>query len=332
MIETVHTTLDFPAADRFDHWREWMSRTHSPVDLSSEHAAGFRAHTRVIRLGEVTVWPSSVQPLVSHRTAKLIRRSDPDTYNLTLIIEGMAGAVWSDSGTEYRAFDLHSQNSSRPCTVWIGRNEPVVKSVGVEIPKDLVALPRKSADRAVDRRLSGREGVGALLSDFVTRLCTDTDSYAPTDGPRLGTVLADLASALFAHTLDAERDLSPEAHQRTLALRVRAFIGRNLHDPDLTPRAIAAAHHISTSYLHRLFEDDDVTVGALIRGQRLEGARRDLCDPTQRTVPVHRIAARWGFSHHSTFTRAFRSAYGASPRDYREANQEPDQGHHARNL
>ncbi|MFD0385553.1 helix-turn-helix domain-containing protein [Streptomyces stramineus] len=58
---------------------------------------------------------------------------------------------------------------------------------------------------------------------------------------------------------------------------------------------MAAAHHISLSYLHRLFETEATTVAAWIRHQRLERARHDLGDTTQRHIPVHAIAARWGF-------------------------------------
>ncbi|WP_329520809.1 MULTISPECIES: helix-turn-helix domain-containing protein [Thermomonosporaceae] len=36
-----------------------------------------------------------------------------------------------------------------------------------------------------------------------------------------------------------------------------------------------------------------------------------------RTVPVHDIAARWGFTHHSVFTRAFRAAFDVPPSEYR---------------
>ncbi|RAY12788.1 AraC family transcriptional regulator [Actinomadura craniellae] len=324
MIEIVYQTKDFPPADRFDRWREWTGHTHAPVDVSSEHAADFHAHKRALLLGPVTVWPATVQPLVSRRTAKLVRRSDPEAYNLTLTLRGTARATWDGQEAEYRPYELYSQSTSQPCTVWVGREEErTVQFVGVEIPRDLVALPRRSVDRAVGRPLSGREGVGALLAGFLTRLSADTSAYGPADGPRLGTVLADLVSALFAHALDADRDLSPEARRQALTLSIRAFIGRNLHDPDLAPDGIAAAHHISTSHLHRLFQDEDTTVAALIRHQRLERARRDLADPAQRTTPVHQIAARWGFTHHSAFTRAFRTAYDASPSDYRRATHHP---------
>nr|WP_316728251.1 helix-turn-helix transcriptional regulator [Streptomyces sp. 11x1] len=95
---------------------------------------------------------------------------------------------------------------------------------------------------------------------------------------------------------------------------------------------IAAAHHISLSYLHRLFQQDSPgeTVAAWIRAQRLEGARRDLADPALAATPVHTIAARWGMPRPSDFTRAFRWAYGVSPTGYRvreRASRGPDRAH-----
>ncbi|WPB89422.1 helix-turn-helix transcriptional regulator [Streptomyces malaysiensis] len=106
-------------------------------------------------------------------------------------------------------------------------------------------------------------------------------------------------------------------------MRVRAFIDSHLHDPELTPTAIAAAHHISVSYLHRIFQEEAPTDGGPgtvmghVRERRLERARRDLADPALRTRPIHEIAHRWGFTHQTSFTRAFRARYHMPPAEYR---------------
>ncbi|GAB3988835.1 hypothetical protein GCM10029978_112270 [Actinoallomurus acanthiterrae] len=47
------------------------------------------------------------------------------------------------------------------------------------------------------------------------------------------------------------------------------------------------------------------------------GAMKKVHDRTGRTVSIHAIAAGWGFPRAADFTRAFRTAYGAPPRDYR---------------
>ncbi|MFJ6570998.1 helix-turn-helix domain-containing protein [Streptomyces sp. NPDC091292] len=316
LIETVFRSEDVPAADRFESWRERMARTHAPMDLSSEYAADFRAFQRFISLGEVTVWPASFQPLVFRRTPKLIRQSDPEVYHLSLLLNGAAGATWGEQRVAtYNPFDFHVNDSSRPYDIWTGP-EPI-RSVGVEVPKALLPLPRDRADRIIGHRLSGREGIGVLLAQFLVQVTEHTDQYAVSDGPRLGTVLLDLVAALFAHTLDAEDSVPPETYRRNLALEIRAFIQAHLQDPQLTPRAISQAHGISLSYLHRIFQDTDESVSAYLRRTRLARARDDLADPALRGIPVHAIAARWGFTHPAAFSRAFRDAYGIPPTVHR---------------
>lgn len=136
------------------------------------------------------------------------------------------------------------------------------------------------------------------------------------DNPRLGNVALELLTSTFAHHVDAVDQVPPETHH-TLYLRIQTFIGQNLQEPQLTPTAIATAHHVSVSYLHRLFQAHGTTVAAWVRGQRLEHPRRELGQPALQSVPVNRIATRWGFKDHATFTRAFRAAYDIPPKDYR---------------
>lgn len=136
---------------------------------------------------------------------------------------------------------------------------------------------------------------------------------------RLGRVVLDLLSAWIAQVREAERALPPETRHRAVTERIRAFIRQNLHDLEVTPPVIAAAHHISVSHLHRVFQEQQrgETVASWIRRQCLEGACRDLADPALRTTPIHTIAARWGLPRASDFTRAHRRAYGMSPMESR---------------
>ncbi|WP_034516506.1 helix-turn-helix domain-containing protein [Actinomadura rifamycini] len=317
-METVFDSADLPPADRFGWWRECLSNTHAPLEMTSAHADGFRVRQRVLRLGAATVWPAAFQPMVCRRTPRLIRRSDPETFHLSLVLRGTAGASWGKNEVTYGPSDLHVQDSSRSCTTWAD-GAGTIRTVGLEVPRSMLAVPPHLADRMIGAPLPGGSGIGGLLSGFLARLASDAGAYRPSDASRLGTILLDLVSALFAHTAEAERELVPESRGRTLVLRVRAFIDRHLQDPDLSPRSVAAAHHISVSYLHRVFQADGTTVAGWIRHRRLDRARRDLADPALHGVPVGQIAARWGFSHPAVFTRAFRAAYDVTPSEYRRS-------------
>jgi len=313
--ESVLRTLDLPPADRFEAWTERLGRTHAPMRLLSDHADDYRGVQRLIALGEVTIWPATFEHLVFQRTPRLVRQSDPEVYHLSVLLRGEGAADWGGRRAVYQVKDLHVSHSSREFEISTGPDPVTI--VGVEIPRDAVVLPGRRAEDRVIGRVDGRSGLGALLTQFLIQLADDTSPYRPTDATRLGTVVIDLVTALFAHLLDAERAVTPETRARALTLRIKEFVRRNLSDPDLTPATIAAVHHISRSYLYRLFQEEGLTVSSYLREQRLKNAHRDLTDPALRDLPIHVIAARWGFPRAAEFTRAFRAAYGDTPSEVR---------------
>ncbi|MEX3101548.1 MULTISPECIES: helix-turn-helix domain-containing protein [unclassified Streptomyces] len=313
--ESVLRTKELPAADRFEAWTERLGRTHAPMRLLSDRAHDYHGVQRLIPLGEVTIWPASFDHLVFQRTPRLVRQSDPEVYHLSLLLRGEGAADWGGRQAAYRVKDLHVSHSSRAFEVATGPDP--VSIVGVEIPRSAVVLPGRCAQDRVLGRVDGKAGLGALLTQFLMQLADDTAPYHPSDAARLGTVVIDLVTALFAHLLDAERAMTPETRARALTLRIKEFVRRNLADPDLSPATIAAAHHVSRSYLYRLFQAEGLTVSAYLREQRLKNAHRDLTDPALHGLPIHAVAARWGFPRAAEFTRAFRSAYGDTPSEVR---------------
>jgi AraC-like DNA-binding protein len=141
-------------------------------------------------------------------------------------------------------------------------------------------------------------------------------------GKRLPVVVLDVVAVTMADQMADQID-EPVALQDMrrgkLVERIRMFIESQLGDPQLSPAAVAAAHHISLRYLHKLFEPEPCGVAGLIRQRRLERCRDDLLDPAQADRPVAGIAARWGFSSAAHFSRVFREAYGLPPAEFRRA-------------
>ncbi|GAA3387073.1 helix-turn-helix domain-containing protein [Streptomyces roseoviridis] len=337
MIGTVFRSEDVPTEDRFDCWRELTGRTRH-CEAISPHAADYRAELRHMEMGPVTVWKTSIPPTRFVRNATMARRDDPELYHLTLVLDGDlavspdAGPTATvgpscltliDSSTPYdvRSYDAGSYDARAYETRSAGpERDRVVGGVAVDLPKAMLPLSPHRVRHLLGRSLPAREGTGALLADFLVGLERQAAFLQPSDGPRLGTVVRDLMAAWLAHLLEAEAALPPETRQEALLQHIRAFIQRNLHDPELTPGVIAAAHHISLSHLHRVFtrQSGGETVAASIRAQRLDRAHRDLADPALQTTPIHAVAARWGMTRASDFTRAFRAAYGLSPKEHRQ--------------
>lgn len=328
MFTTVFDATTWPSAERFTRWCAMADTTLMPTRKHTDHADDFHATAHLLDLGAVRVARLALPQITTRRTAALIARGDPGQYQLMLALRGDIGLEQHGRTAVAGPGQMILCDSSRPFRSWMdGAGEQAVGLLA-QFPKALLPLGPRDAERLLAARVDARGGVGALYAGFLTRLGTAAAGYRADDAPRLGGVLLDLATALLAHEAarhnddgDGHRteDRGSGASHTTQVARIDAFIETHLADPELTPAAIAAAHHISVRSLHRAFQKQGRSVGAWIRTRRLQRCRRDLADPALADLPVHRVAARWGFTRPADFTRAFRAAYGMTPSEFREA-------------
>lgn len=317
MLETVFRSEDVPAGERFERWRE-LARAHVPgAEMTSASGADFRAALRVARLGAVRLTVATCPDLHTRRPPGPARRSDEDVYRVGFLTAGSARVAHAGREVAMRPGQLVLSAGRYAHRGWLGPGRNTLALVG--IPPGALPLPGAEAERLLTRAVPAEHGMGALVAGFLDRLIRDGGQYSASDAARLGTILTDLLGAMLAHEAEAVSALPPETHRGALLIRVRAFIEQHLGDPRLSPRMVADAHHISSRYLHRLFQGQDTTVAAWIRVRRLERCRRDLADPALASTPIGALAARWGFVHPADFSRAFRARYGVSPREYRQA-------------
>ncbi|QKW06906.1 helix-turn-helix domain-containing protein [Streptomyces sp. NA04227] len=315
MMQTVFHGDELPEGERFVRWNASSDELWMPTRLQSERTEDFGASMKLMELGAVQLSEVTLAPVESHRDPKLILQSDPEQLLLAFILSGSAGLEQSGRQTPLDAYDLTIYDTSRPFRAWTTSEQNTV--MALHVPRALVPLPAHRTERLIATRMPGQEGAGGLLTKFLTELRSDTTQYRPTSAAHLGTVLVDLLTVLLGHHSDTDSAVPPESHRTALIRQIQDFVQSHLADPDLTPGSIASAHHISTRYLHRLFQDQGLTVASWIRSQRLESCRRDLADPRLRGEPLHLIGARWGFGA-AQFSRAFRAEYGMSPSDYRQ--------------
>lgn len=326
MITTVFDSGSLPVDERLPQFNDFQQRCEDPMAVTAE-PYGFQARVRALDmccsmvnpngpirdLGTVNLVELACSEAGIRRTAKQIRQSDPGYYSVVLPVRGRIQLAQAERHVELGPADLALYTSSDPLQVRLDRGTTLLRA---HLPRTSLPLPSRKLDGLVATPLPSRSGLGSVLSAFFAQLTSDDTPYSPADMTRLSAVAVDLVTAVLAHHLDA--DTPEHARQTVLLPQIQTFIRRNLDDPELSPGSIAAAHHISVSYLHRLFQEHEMTVAAWIRRQRLDRAGRDLADPDLRDLSIHRIASRWGFADHATFTRAFRAAYGVPPREYRQ--------------
>ncbi|WP_329527213.1 helix-turn-helix domain-containing protein [Streptomyces sp. NBC_01462] len=317
MLKTVFRSATLPAAERLAGFDEFLSECAHPLRVTTSDAGCFRATARALDIGPVNVVELTLLPSVLRRTTRSIRRSDPELYSVVFPRRGILTVRQAGRDAVLSGDDFALCDSSQPFSVRIAA-PGTATLISAKVPRALLPLSVRRADRLLGTRLPGGEGIGALLTQFLGNMTADTAHHPTADVARLSAVALDLLAATLAHHLDAGPRGEDESGRQSLLLHIDTYIQDHLPEPHLSPRVVAAAHHISVSYLHRLFRARETTVTALIRRRRLERAHRDLTDRRLRNVPVHRIASRWGFKDHSAFTRAFRAAYGIPPSDLRE--------------
>jgi AraC-like DNA-binding protein len=309
-----------PAGERLEGWREALSRSRmAQVEVHADDPAGFRFELRWRDLGAMRLVLATASPYRVRRTPRLIRAADPDLLSLGMLLRGRGtldqhrrqALVPAGAFTVYRParpYDIGMGTGGRP-----GR----VRALMLHFPPALLPLPPSQLGRLTGVTMPASAGIGTLTSRFLAQLAGGIDHYQPAEAARLATAALEVLAARLAHELDGDGWVAPDARRRALVAQVRAFIRQHLGDPALSPGTVAAAHHISLSYLHKLFHAEGDTVAGLIRRQRLEACRRDLADPALASRPVAAVAARWGLTSPAWFSQAFKAAHGMAPGEYR---------------
>ena len=255
--------------------------------------------------------PGRAARIVPAITSSSWRRT---SFKVDVVAQGEVDIEQDGRQARLHAGDYAFVDLARPAH-WT--NSSSVRVLAIAFPRQLLPLRADDTTKLTAVGLNADDGPGALFSSTARQLARHLDHFDVASGVRVGTATLDLLTVALAGRLDRGGGLPPDIPQRVLIVRMRAFIEDQLADSDLTPSAVARAHHVSLRYLYKLFEGEQKSVAGLIKERRLERCRRDLLDPSLRHLPVSAIAARWGMPNAAHFSHAFRAAYGMAPVEYR---------------
>ncbi|WP_432762320.1 helix-turn-helix domain-containing protein [Streptomyces sp. NBC_01220] len=313
-MSSVLTTTSVPDQDRVAYWNDAVNRTLVPVAVTPHGDGLFDARIVTNRLGYLQVSTMEADAERVSRTPALIARSSEALVAVGVQISGTATFIQDGRRAEVGEGDLVVCDRSRPYSF----DYPQRFATHVfQLPRRMLGVPDSDIRQVTGHAIGTRSGFGAVLLPFLASLAASPDAYPPAVADRLAGNVVDLFATLIterAHPSGTDAEDTARSH---LLLRVRDHINRNLSDPDLSPESIARAHRISIRYLHRLFEGEGTTVGRLIQKRRLEECGRELARRGRTAPTVSAVSQRWGFVNPAHFSRAFRAAYGVSPREWR---------------
>lgn len=314
-MTTILTTDMVGRNRRESFWRDAMSQTFVPLtvgDIDRNHFVGRLRSNWVGRL-MIAELASTAQDI--RRTERLIGRGDAEYFQIALIADGAGRVVQDGREALLRQGDCAVYETARPFE-WIFDSE--WRAWVFTFPRSAVQLTDAERQLLTARRLDGSDGLTGVMSRFLVDLARHNEQLSGAQAERVLVHATDLVLALLGGRAD-DCDAMRSSGQRSLMLRIKDYIERHLMDAELGPTTIAAASNISTRYLHKLFEAESQSVAAYVRARRLARCRRELLDPRCADQPISALAFRWGFNDLSAFNRAFKAAFGTTPRDLRTA-------------
>ncbi|MEU3616660.1 helix-turn-helix domain-containing protein [Streptomyces sp. NPDC006872] len=314
---TVLSTAPLSAADRAERWHQAVSGTFMPMDvnlLEKEPSPGTIVSSR---LGALQISRVQAGPQVVTRNRRNISREDRNS--LTVSLQQRGTAIKEQDGREsvIKPGEFSIIDSSRRFRIKL---EGEFCFTSFHFPRKDLHVRDEDLQALTATAFTGEEGSAALVATYLARMAREAEGFDDGVGRRVAATALDLMVLLIDERRGRFACERPQVATASLH-RVKEHVMRNLDDPDLSPARIAEAHFMSVRYLHKLFQLEGTTVGGWIRMQRLEQCRRDLLRPMARELGVAAIAQRWGFVNPSHFSRAFRAAYGTTPREWQVHGQ-----------
>lgn len=305
------STESLPPGERRQAWRQAMARLRLPLG-ETPAAEPFE--------GAVCCLTSPMGmdfALITARAQTICGRNpdQPAAVWLLLLLEGEAKLSVGETTFALKPDDIAYGPTGADATL---RMSGCFRLLFITAPR--VALDHRLIAPLSLRvgRLSGASGLGHIFSGLLHATADSLDELTygqlrPVELALTEFLVANLAAEQGPASLGGAR-AARAAHLH----RIRQTTETLLAEPDLTLGRVAGADGISRRYLQKLFSQAGESFSGYLRGRRLERCRLDLTSPVCANLSITEICFRWGFNCAAHFSRAFKSRYGVSPRDYRK--------------
>lgn len=308
------STASVSAPQRVAYWTDLVCDTYVQLQCDAPPGAeGIDGEIVADELATLQLSRVTASAQVVRRTPALIARASEDHFLVSIQTEGR-GVISQDGRHAVLApGDFALYDSTRPYQLSF---DGAFQQFVLKLPGPTLRTALRDTERLTATTVSGERGAGHLMIGMIRTLAADIGALAPESAA----AVADSVSQILVAGLTA---LPAARHQPVSQLtayhreQIKALVRARLADPALSVASIARALRLSTSTLHRTWTGEACSLTDWIWAQRLDAARRDLCDPACAARTVSEIAFAWGFNDAAHFSRAFRARFGQAPRDAR---------------
>jgi AraC-like DNA-binding protein len=316
-VARIFTTETVRPAESTAYWVDALCDAYVRLEcdpIAVDRPGLFQGEIQQNSLSTVDVSVVEASPQKVARTHRLISRGHEDVFIVSMQRQGRCQVIQDQRQAELAAGDFVIYDSTRPYTLIYPDG---IHQFTLKIPRGQLIAQLPDVEALTATKVCGARGAGHLMINMIDTLIRDIGQLDPISFDAVaGSIVSILTAGL--RTLESGAEPAPSTLTAYHRERIRQHVLANLHDPSLSVQSTSAALQLSVSSLYRVFESQGTTLSEWIWNQRLDRCRRDLADPLLANQSVIQIAFRWGFSDASHLSRAFKRAFGLSPRDFRE--------------
>ena len=310
MMPEVFDTRALPVRDQYEGWRAWSLPL---LDVTSQKTVseGFCAENRVWKLDDGLLVTQVTAPTSrSIRSPRLIRHLPVDHWVITKLLRGTTSIETSRGTIEVQAGQSYVWSLGQISSSERSENERVDLLLSRDTFRDIAPLLDAASGSVLGVPLD------RFLGDFLLTLLQRLPHLPESDAPHLTFAISKLVAACIAPSAARVEAARMQIDVGRLE-RVRQTVRTHLQSPLLGPQMLCRQVGMSRSNLYRLLESEG-GVTSYIQRHRLTEARSRLSD-SKNTQSVAAMARDLCFTDSSSFSRAFRATFGASPGEVRAA-------------
>lgn len=314
-MDKYYTTKKLIGPKRAQLWRQFISETFVELDCNGMSTKSFFGELRARSVGELGISTITTDAYDVFRTDRQISQSGRDDFIVSIQTKGQSVIRQLDRDVVLLPGDFTIYDAAMPYHLHF---KDRLSQLVVKVPRAQLKTHLQTPESFTALHYKGGEGLSQITTQFAQSLFDQANSLDDYAQSRVSDTFVSLLTASIREAT-TQYKRAPR-NKETQLLRVKHYVAKNLRDPNLNLKTLAAAHNISERYLHVLFKRESITPSRFIWNERLKAAHIDLSNPLLAHRSVSEICFAWGFNDTAHFSRSFKSKYGLSPRDLRKTH------------
>ncbi|WP_028605519.1 helix-turn-helix domain-containing protein [Ottowia thiooxydans] len=309
---TLFRTSHVAVEDRFEAWRESISVIFDVTPSARVALNEFEASVHATHLGQLMVGDARFGAQQFARGKARAARDGLNHYMVQWYREGgFAGQHDSDGDMQVRAGDIVFFDMTRPLRTVANPSRVMSLVLTRTLCEEAFGASAETLHGTV---LRSGDVLHGLLADHLDSLHRRLPAIDVEQAGAVAHATTRMLAACFSPAGRARAHAQAEMRAVTRE-SIEQYIGRNL-GASLTPESLCGTFGVSRTLLYKLFEPLG-GVAHYVQHRRLLRAFHSLTNPANQRLRVAEIGTRLGFASEAHFSRAFRAAFGLTPRDAR---------------